>query len=278
MKRRFLPLAALAATVALPALAAERHPLARDAERTFFTALNTDVTRRDAALVELATAHAVDPTDARTCLLVGLSHLWSAAEAGPRDPKAIEHVVLAEHYLARAQELDPSDDRIPSWLVPARVSVASIERAPERIAAAIASLEEAYAKRPAFHSFTLAFLAGQAGPGSPRFERGRAALREVLGKPCDVTRDRACGNAPRWPHNTEGFQLFAAEYEARGGDREAARALLARLRTGDGYASWPYRAEAEELLASLDAPASTPRTSSFSPQKGISCRLCHGGK
>ena len=276
--RRFLPLATLAATLALPAPAAERHPLARSAERTFFAALDGDPTRREGALVELATAHAIDPTDARTCLLVGLGHLWSAAEAAPRDPGAIEQIVLAEHYLARAQELDPSDERIPSWLAPARVSVASIERTPEKIAAAIASLEEAYARRPAFHSFTLALLAGQSAPGSARFERGRAALRDVLGKPCDEAKDRACGNAPRWPHNSEGYLLFAAEYEARAGDRDAARALLARLKAGAGYASWPYRAEAEELLASLAGVPGTPRASSFAAEKRIACQVCHRGK
>ena len=185
--------------------AADRHPMATRAEADFFNALNASPENRPAAIRELTGAYALDPSDARTSVLLGLAHLWTAAEGNRQDPSGLDHLILAEKFLARAAALDPNDERIPSWLVPARITLATLEKDPARVREAFASLREVCAKRSAFHSFTLALLAVQRPPDSPEFQQGLAALRKTIQGDCLDRKDVACGNRPHWPHNAEGI-------------------------------------------------------------------------
>src|SRR5689334_11062573 len=113
--------------------AAQRSPLAQAAESAFFGVFNGGEPKdRAAALFPLMAAYATSPEDPRVNLLLGLNHLWMAAEGDRTNPRVIEDLILAERFLSRAQALNPADGRIPSWLVPVRSSLARIERRPER--------------------------------------------------------------------------------------------------------------------------------------------------
>lgn len=258
-----------------------RAPVAMMAEKAFFDNFNGGGPDRSASLRLLMAAYATDPKDARTNLLLGLNHLWIAAEGDHSDPRVIENLFLSERFLAEAQRLDPSDRRIPSWLVPVRLSLAQIARDPGRKEEIVRDLLAAYAEDPVFHSFTVALL----GFGSPResqeFTRGLEALRKV--DPGCAETDPSCRNEPRWPHNQEGYLTFQADYELKAGHPDRAREVLTAIRSGPGYASWKYQGEVEDRLKNLEGyaklyadgdPGNDPRTL-MTVGSGISCQSCH---
>jgi hypothetical protein len=220
------------------------------AEGRFFEILNHRPQDRSAALGELMAAYAANPDDARTNLWLGLNHLWLAAEGDRTDPRVIENLILAERFLDRAQELNPSDRRVPSWLVPARRALARIERDPERARGLEAELLAAYREDPGFHSFSVALAGFGAPKDSAAFARGLAALRRPDGG-CNED-DPSCENRPRWPHNVEAFLTFAADYELKAGERDAAAEILERVRALPSYETWPFRTEVEDRLAHQD--------------------------
>jgi hypothetical protein len=258
-----------------------RAPVAMMAEKTFFENFNGGGPDRASSLRLLMAAYATDPKDARTCLLLGLNHLWLASEGDHNDPRVIENLMLSERFLAEAQRLDPSDNRIPSWLVPVRLSLAQIAREPEKREAMQRELQAAYAEDPTFHSFTVALLGFGFPRGSQELARGLEALRKV-DPGCEET-DPSCRNEPRWPHNQEGFMTFQADYELKAGHPDRAREILAAVQKGPGYASWKFKGEVEERLKNLEEyaklyadgdPKNDPRTL-MAGGSGISCQSCH---
>jgi hypothetical protein len=285
MRRLLLSLTLILVTAALSAAAAARHPLAVRAEEGFFAAFNHDPQAKAAPLRGLWGAALTDPADARTWLLLGLDHLWIAAEGDRRDPLTVEHLVLAERFLTRAQELDPAEKRIPSWLVPVRLSLASLTggKAAEKDRI-LRDLLDAYAEDPTFHSFTVALVGFDAGREAPEFQRGLAALQAAHGG-CGGSADPTCANRPRWPHNQEAYATFEADYELKAGHTARARELLLAVQKIPSYPQWPFRAETEDRLKNLDAIAAlyadTDRGNDpphlLSSPKGIVCQGCHLG-
>jgi hypothetical protein len=279
----FLIAALTSAAIATGAAGSGRHPIAEKAEAAFFATFNGfqgEEPAKSATLRPLLGALASDPTDARTLLLLGLNHLWIVAEGDRNDPVALEHLFLAERYLARAQELDPKDRRIPSWLVPVRLSIAGIERQQGRYPEILRDLQAAYAEDPIFHSFSVGLLGIAEPKTSPAFTQGLAALRATVGT-CDA--DPSCENTPRWPHNREGFLTFFADYELRAGNVDQARELLLKVRQEPDYPRWPFKAEAEdrwnnlERYASLYANQDPGDDPPHLMQNRISCQACHRG-
>ncbi len=282
----------LAATLALAAVAAAagtgRHPAAEKAEAGFFAVFNheaRDARAKSAPLRDLLAALVTDPTDARTHLLLGLNHLWLAAEGDRTDPRVIEHLFLAERYLARAQELDPAERRIPSWLVPVRLSLAAIEGRQDRRAEILGDLKAAYAEDPTFHSFTIALLGIDTPSTSPEFRQGLEALHAAAGSCTSNPTDPTCQNTPRWPHNREAYMTFSADYELKAGNVDRARELLLDVRQDPDASRWPFLQEAEdrwknlELYASLYAnqdPGDDP-PHLMSGHNRIACQSCHLG-
>jgi hypothetical protein len=261
-----------------------RSPFAVAAEKGFFQTFNGGAPGdRSAPLRLLMAAYATDPKDSRTNLLLGLDHLWMAAEGGRTDPRVIEDLMLADRFLARAQTLDPLDQRIPSWRVPVRMSLATIEREPARQKEIVGELLAAYEKSPNFHSFSVALLGFGNPKGSPEFQRGLAALQRVKG--CGEE-DAACQDRPRWPHNREGFITFHADYELKAGHPDRAAELLRVAQAEPGYPSWPFRGEVEDRLKNLDLyaklyadadPGNDPPMLMASERGGI-CQTCHRGQ
>lgn len=297
-RRSILPLV-LAAVLASAALAAgsgrsssiTATAIAEKAEAGFFTAFNGfqgEERSKSAPLRDLLASLATNPTDARTHLLLGLNHLWLAAEGDRTDPRVLEHLFLAERYLARAQELDPKERRIPSWLVPVRLSLAGIEGRQDRREEILRDLQAAYAEDPTFHSFTVALLGIAEPRTSPEFQRGLEALRSTVDTcpPAESgAADPTCGNTPRWPHNREGYMTFFADYELKAGNVDQARALLLKVQQDPDYPRWPFRKEAEDRLKNLDLYASLYANQDpgddpphlMSGHTRISCQSCHRG-
>ncbi len=125
-------------------------------EAAFFDALNRHPDRRQAALEGVRSHVMKFPDDARGVLLLGVAHLWTAAENPPSQDVVYEHLVLARHYLDRAARLNPADDRIPSWLLSAEVSVAQAEGRTSDAAASVALLLALAERDPCFHSVAYA--------------------------------------------------------------------------------------------------------------------------
>lgn len=278
-----IPIIAVATLATAGATGTGRHPLAVKAEEGFFATLNGNPKVRTAPLRDLMTAYAVSPDDARVNLLLGLNHLWLAAEGDTTNPMTIDHLILAEHFLARAQKLDPSDRRIPSWLTPVRLSLASIHREKNKREESLRDLRAAYAEDPNFHSFTLALLAVSSDRKSPEFQRGLAALRASTGG-CAGGEDPSCENRPRWPHNREAFITFFADYELKAGNLDRARALLIRTQQDSDYPRWRFKNEVEDRLKNLDAYAALYANADpgddpphLMVNGGFMCQSCHSG-
>lgn len=283
----FLPCVAcaLAATLAAtahraPPVAPDGQPPARAAESLFFTALNDDPGRRDDALRALYGAFHAAPDDGGTNLFLGLCHLWIAAEGDRADPSFLQHLILARHFLQRAQRLLPDDSRIPSWLCSAERAVAAAEGDRAAKDAAEARLAAAAEADPTFHSVALVVMHWDSPADSPGFRSALAALRAAAAGADD---DPSATNAPRWPHNIEGFCLAAAQCELKAGEPHRAAAMLAAAQERPSYASWPFRQLADQMLDSLpdlarryaDADPANDPPLLIGPASGISCRVCH---
>ena len=258
-----------------------RHPLSVQAESRFFEVFNHSPDAPEAPLRELMTAYYVDPEDARTNLLLGLNHLWLAAEGDRQDPRVIEHLYLAETFLVRTQARSPEDARLPSWLLPTRMSLAAIEQDDARVAELAQQMVEAYASDPNFHAFVIGQQSFRAPRDSERFRFGLEAMRAAGG--CAGSDDPTCGNHPHWPHNVEAFMVLAADFELKAGEVARARAVLEEVRQVPGFATWPYRSLVDTRLKALSArsaayanddPEDDP-PSLFHADHTVSCRLCH---
>ncbi len=289
--RRFVLIALVLAMVAAATLAAAgaggtgsgRHPLAVKAEESFFAILNGNPRVKTAPLRDLMTAHVVSPEDARVNLLLGLNHLWLAAEGDMTNPTTIDHVILAEHFLARAQKLDPSERRIPSWLAPTRLSLAGIYQEKDRREASLRELQAAYSEDPNFHSFTLALIAVSSDRESREFQGGLTALRASI-EGCAGGEDPSCENRPRWPHNREAFLTFFADYELKAGNAGRARELLIRTQQDPDYPRWRFKGEVEDRLKHLDSYAALYANADpgddpphLMVNGGFMCQSCHSG-
>jgi hypothetical protein len=241
-------------------------------EAIFFDALNHHPERRAEAVAALDTALASAPSNGRLQLLAGLGHLWAAAEE-PLSPEAARgELSRAESRLRQARLLLPGDSRIVSWLSAATIARAELEGDQAALAHARSELKAAYDADPCFHSVALGISRFSAPAGSPEFREGLNAMRSAL--ECDPSR-AAAQNAPRWPHNVEGFLVALSDYERKAGNPELARAMLTTAQASDSYDSWPFKSDAESRLSSLDTPRSPAPPYLFSPASAHSCIACH---
>jgi hypothetical protein len=278
MRRRLVASMLVVLAVAGAVRASARKQIAIKAEESFFRALNHEPRTRAAAMRELLMAYVSDPADGRTTLLLGLGHLWTAAEGDRTNPANAEHVLLARHYLERAQKLRPDDRRIPSWLVPARLAVAGIERDMANQARIRGDLAAAYKQDPNFHSFSMAMLAFGNRRDSEDFQSGLRVLRSAIG--C-AENDPSCMDMPRWPHNIEGFLIFVADFELKAGRTEEARATLESVKKRPEYATFAYPEEVEDRLANLERYAALYANADAGddPPPIVSgpemCQVCH---
>jgi hypothetical protein len=262
----------------VPTPDAQRVPPARAAEEAFFDALLREPATRPAVEAQLTGAWAADPNDARTNLLLGLVHLWALAEGSARDPAALQHAILGDFHFARYERLEPNDRRVPSWHIPILMTLATVERAGDRLPALAQEFRAAYERDPAFHSVSLAMRLYHQPADSAEFRDGRAILSRAdatCGKDA-VLPD--CRNEPRWSHNVQGFLLFRADYALRSNDLKEAEALLQQAKKEAGWDTFPFKREVQQRLA--DLPAQATRLAGGAPMildtgSGVGCQVCH---
>ncbi|HEX4910976.1 MAG TPA: hypothetical protein VFV64_09455 [Permianibacter sp.] len=271
---------AVANEASRPAPNPERNqPLLAEAESQFFQALNEKPKRGKNSLEGLTLAYAVAPTDGRTNLLLGLNHLWLAAEAPRNDPMTLQHVILSDYFLDRAERLT-GDYRIPSWRISIQLTLARRDGDQKAVDRHYAEFVKAYKKNPDFHSFVLALLAFDEPVDSKDFQRGLKAMRAT--ESCGE-HNPSCQNLPRWPHNVEAYAVFMADFEAKAGDEAAARkwlALAEQYATATGWAYLPAITERQQHLPERMARyANTDRQDDpaglFDEYQQETCQLCH---
>ena len=265
-----------------PAANAEQNrQLLVEAESQLFQALNEKPKRGKNSLEGLTLAYAVAPTDGRTNLLLGLNHLWLAAEAPRQDPMTLQHVILADYFLGRAERLT-GDYRIPSWRIPIQMTLARRDGDQKAADRHYATFLKAYKKNPDFHSFVLALLAFDEPVDSKAFQRGLQAMRAA--ESCGE-HNPSCQNLPRWPHNIEAYAVFMADFEAKAGDEAAARKWLALAEQYAATTSWAYlpaiierqQQLPERMARYANADRQDDPTSLFDEYQQETCQLCHRG-
>ena len=267
-----------------PVISPSPAPTAADSyETAFFEALNGHPDRRESALALVRSQVVKVPDDARAVLLLGIGHLWTAAENPPKREVAIEHLILARHSLERASRLNPADDRIASWLLSAEVGLAEAEGREADAVASLKKLLEHARRDPCFHSVAYAISVWE-GP------RDRAELAEAqklleAAAACNAD-DPSVRNMSRWPHNVEGFLVGLSDVALKRGDRARAMACLVAAESWPGAEKWPHLSEvehrrrdfAERAARFADAdPGNDPR---FIFERGgpVSCIACHGAQ
>ncbi len=250
-----------------------------EAETQFFQALNEKPKQGKNTLEGLTLAYAVAPTDGRTNLLLGLNHLWLAAESPRQNPMTLQHVILAEYFLGRAEQLT-GDYRIPSWRVPIQMTLANRDGDKKAAGKAYDSFLKAYKKNPDFHSFVLALLAFDEPVGSKEFQRGLTAMHAA--ESCGEN-NPSCQNTARWPHNVEAYMVFMADYEAKAGNADAARKWLADAETFATASNWAFlpaiverqQQLPERMVRYANADHNDDPAGLFDEYQQQTCQLCH---
>ncbi len=249
-------------------------------EAAFFEALNHHPQQRESALALLRAHVSQRPDDARAALHLGVGHLWVAAENPPDRATVFEHLVLARHFLQRAARLKPADDRIPSWLLSAEISLAQAEGRTDDAVAALAQLRTHAERDPCFHSVAFAINVWERPRDSDELAQAQRLLEAAAA--C-ATDDPSVRNMERWPHNVEGFLVGLSDVALKRGDRSRALAALVTVEAWPGAESWPHRREADQRRRDFDARAA--RFSDDDPsndppfifERGgpVSCVSCH---
>jgi hypothetical protein len=262
--------AQLGAAGASAEAAASSSGLEGDAESRFFQALVEGRAEPATVIPDLLVAALQDRDDARTQLLLGLAHLWIAAEGNRADPRQLEHLMLADLYFDRCAELDSRETRLPSWQVPVQLALNAQIGERRDVDEVVAPLLEAFAEDPDFHSFSVGMIAFNSAPESSDFQRGLRAMRSALD--ADLT-DASVQNRPNWPHNQEGFFLLLADYEQRAGNASAALVMLDRIESVPEFEAWPFRAEVTRRRELWAAGESVDASGGW--MQAQSCVICH---
>lgn len=247
-------------------------------EVAFFDALNRDASRRSEALASLRTRVEGAPDDARAVLLLGVAHLWVAAENPPDAAVALEHLILARHYLARAIVLNPVDDRIPTWLHSAEISLAQAEGREADAADALAKLRAHAQRDPCFHSVAFAISVWDEPRESDALAEAQKYLEHAAA--CNAE-DPSVRNMDRWPYNVQGFLVGMSDVALKRGDRSRALGSLIAAESWPGTESWPHRGKVEIRRRDFDARAElfADEDPAFIFERGgpVSCVSCHQG-
>lgn len=247
----------------------------------FFDALLKHPEKRLESRRALQQAVLKPDADARHILLLGLNELWLAAENQPDRLDRFNHAVLARHWLRRAEQLLPDDDRIPSWRWAAEWAVAAVEHEDESAAAAREMLRKLAEHDPCFHSVAFGVISFEKPAKSEEFRQAHAAMEAAF--QC-AANDPSIQDRPRWPHNAHAFLTALADFRLKAGDVRGAEAALVIAEARPGFDTWKNRHIVADRLTSLNArrdlyandnPEDDP---AFVFERGgpVSCTGCHG--
>lgn len=255
-------------------------PLAHEA--AFFEALNAHPARREESLEHVRRRVMQVPDDARAVLLLGIGHLWIAAENPPGREQVMEQLVLAHHYLERAAQLNPADDRIPSWLLSAEIGLAQLEGREADATASLAKLLEHAQRDPCFHSVAYAISVWEGPRDRPELAQAQRLLEAAAACNAD---DPSVRNMTHWPHNVEGFLVGLSDVALKRGDRARALACLVAAEAWPGSEKWPHLSQVQQRRREFDERAArfadddASNDPAFIFERGgpVSCSSCHQG-
>lgn len=245
---------------------------------------------RVAALKSLTAASDAHPNEEEFALLLGLGHLWRIAEPLPEEAGDLGVIVSsatgAIAALERANELCPTDHRIPTWLGPMRVRMGRELMDPNAVEAGMAILEQGIEDYPSFVLFSDLLVHADLPASDPAFLRALSAVEENLDAcagngPLGLSDDPACRNHPRAYHNIEGASVFMGDVFAKAGQNERALAFYEQAKESPDFERWPYRDVLEERIATFDARRTAyalgiPEQAPDEIWKSeIQCSLCH---
>jgi hypothetical protein len=214
-----------------------------------YETLHGDVAKREASLAALKAAAEEHPDNARVHLFFGMCSLAALAE--DQNLAALGDI---DRELARAAELAPDDRRIPGWLASVRVQVAVQLGDDEGLAVAVDEMIAAADLYPEFNNVSLAIAFSGLPLTTPYPEMARARLEAI--EDCGET-DEKCRDNEAAPHNIPGSLMLFGDVYARVGDLANARKFYTGALAATSASSWPYRAEAEAILANVDARVMT---------------------
>jgi len=280
-------------------------PTASDAFWTAFLAQRYD--ELPGVIDQLATAAAEHPDDAWAAELHAIALIWRISEAAREpglDPMQIPvFAVAAETSLLRASALLPTDPLILGRLGSLEIAIGSVLHDPARLARGQAAIDEGVRLYPEFTLFNRARLYFDlpathpdaaarvndfwqkldACAGEP-VDRAAFDLGRYLAQATDVGPKRVCWNTPHTPHGVEGFFLYMGDALVRRGDAATAKLIYANARHSPDYASWPFRAQLDERIASADdwaarlADGDATNNPTLINAASIACASCHAAR
>ncbi len=291
-------------------------PDAVAARELFWDTFDNDRIDQLPAMVNTLTAASLEhPTDPSLYRLLGHAHFWwfvererihEALGGSEYGAMATDHVVLSEHYLAQAKELDPDDKRMHAWLGGSMLVVGGLRGDEVTQRRGYFETKRGIDSYPEWNLVTSGFIFGVPPVDSPAFPAAVDAMWDALeqcqGGPIDrstfdasgiVGRDpkppreeaETCWNKDRlYPYNQQGILFQTGELAMKGGDTALAKQLYEVVQSTPDYETWPRKHLVESRLADLDSLAAGWEKRRADPAaeeppylltSGHSCSVCH---
>jgi hypothetical protein len=301
---RSFVLAALAA-MALSGCGGSHPAAGNDAEQSFWTAFHAqDFGITGAVAQQLKAAHDANPKAVETERLLGLVHLWRAAEADRDPPSATEtrldSGMIAVPYLNEVHAADPGDALTSAFLALDAYEFGVITNEPTKIAEGKAMMDAAFAQDPITVAFGEMFITAQLPPADPDVAKGVDVMVHAIELCTNATIDRDhpdlsglkdaiaaargkrfCWNSPVAPHTLEGVFFFIGDNYLKMNRVDVAKTWYENAQSSESYSTWPHKPVVESRLASdLGARAAAYQGDATKwPAIGdppYLCGVCHG--
>jgi hypothetical protein len=284
-----------------PTMSDSPPPTAADAFWTAFLAQRYD--QLPGVIDGLAAAETAQPDDPWAAELHAIAILWRISEAArdpSQDPKQVPTLALtAEQSLVRANQLAPTDPLILGRLGSLEVAIGAVLHDSDRLARGTAEIDEGVRQYPEFTLFNRARLFFDVPPAADRLDDFWNKLDACAGEPVDRAAfdlgryvaqatdtgpKRVCWNTEHTPHGVEGFFLYMGDALLKRGDAATAKLIYANARNSPQYASWPFRTQLDDRIASADAwaarltdadPSNDPPLINAAPN---ACASCHAAR
>jgi hypothetical protein len=288
-RRRWLPLAAVAAILFLSAFALR--PDDQDAEDASKAAIQhfwdiyhgNDYAQIPQVQMELDRAIANDPQNPTLFALLGATHFWhigeAARDATPKDPALAEDLPQAVDNFAKALDFDyytkhflgyVNDDHLPGYLGITTVHLGQFANDPALIAKGDQTLDFAAYQFPEFNNFNRwaahnadfkdtatyqkaldSLWQGIDACIGGAIDRNHPDIKPYLNLLTSVGRKKACWwNGDLAPYSFEGYMLNLGNGLVKAGQVDAARIVYNNARYAANYNTWPYRGVLESIAAS----------------------------
>lgn len=259
----------------------------------------------DIAKVEyrLMAAYLNNPNDPKLAAHIGFLNLWKIAEHQRllgQDPRITNHIILAKHYFADAQALEPQNPIYQGFLGDAQLIEGQIFKDKREEVRGYFRLKHAISLWPEFNYFTAGYPMSTLPASSDHFKealhwqwltldicagktinRQFPDYRRVMKQETTRGKKRACWNSWIAPYNFEGFFMNMGDMLVKSGDVATGILIYKNARLAKNYDSWPYKEALEKRIQLAEANATYFQKSSQTPEhsvmfnSGYGCMACH---